>query len=48
MEKEGAKPLQPMRLFCKEDMGLNAAVRGDKVILVPADPGDKSQVMIVA
>lgn len=35
--------MQPMRLFCKEDTGLNAAVRGDKVVLIPADPSDKSQ-----
>ncbi|XP_040385494.1 ricin B-like lectin R40C1 isoform X2 [Oryza brachyantha] len=34
---------QPMRIYCKGDTGLNMAVRGDKVLLVPADSNDESQ-----
>ncbi|CAD6266881.1 unnamed protein product [Miscanthus lutarioriparius] len=34
---------RPLRIFCKGDRNLNMAVRGDDVILVPADPNDKSQ-----
>jgi len=35
---------QPMRIFCKANTNLNAAVRGNEVILVPADTSDESQV----
>ncbi|KQJ86426.1 ricin B-like lectin R40C1 isoform X2 [Brachypodium distachyon] len=34
---------KPMKIFCKMNMSLNAAVRGDKVMLVTADSSDKSQ-----
>lgn len=34
---------QQMRMFSKVDPSLNAAVRGDKVVLVRADPTDESQ-----
>ncbi|KAL6642352.1 hypothetical protein ACP70R_020533 [Stipagrostis hirtigluma subsp. patula] len=36
-------PGQPMRIFCKASPSLNAAVRGDRVVLVRADPSDESQ-----
>ncbi|CAN6305154.1 unnamed protein product [Urochloa humidicola] len=36
-------PGQPLRMVCKAHPDMNAAVRGDQVVLVRADPSDKSQ-----
>ncbi|CAL4915170.1 unnamed protein product [Urochloa decumbens] len=36
-------PGQPLRMVCKAHPDLNAAVRGDEVVLVRADPSDKYQ-----
>lgn len=32
-------------IFCKGDTNLNVAIRDNKVILVPADPKDETQVI---
>ncbi|KAL6654108.1 hypothetical protein ACP70R_007573 [Stipagrostis hirtigluma subsp. patula] len=34
---------QLVTIFCKEDVNLNAAVRGNKVVLAHANHADKSQ-----
>jgi hypothetical protein len=39
---------QPLRIFCREDINLNVAVRGTTVVLARANPDDELQASVVA
>jgi hypothetical protein len=37
---------QPLRIFCREDINLNVAVRGTTVVLARANPDDELQASV--